>query len=220
MKIKDSIVVIGGGSQGVGFGIAKILAQDAKIVILLARRQENLNKAVSEIEQSGGKATGISVDLSDLNATKQVAHRIQQEFGSPQIVVCSSATGRFLSMEETSCEEAVEMMSNTYFASFFLIRFFLDDLLQKNEGHIVIVGSPARFINCSFVAYTASRHALYGLYSSMKQDLRNTKIRLTYVEPLRIRESTYIHNNPGTHARLPYAFRFSEKTFFEFISLQ
>jgi len=210
MIYSGKVVVVGGGSQGAGFAIACSLAQKGvKKIILLARRKNVLDQAVHDINSlvQNDISVGISVDLSDFRAVQAVAAEIKENYGVPNIIVNSSASGRFSSIDELDETEPVSSMSSTYFATINLIRVFIHELIVQNSGQIIVVGSPVRLTPLPSVTYTSSRFALYGFVEALRIDLKETQIKILYVEPSRIIEGHYFQNNPGVISRLPFFVR-------------
>jgi NAD(P)-dependent dehydrogenase (short-subunit alcohol dehydrogenase family) len=122
MKLKNKIVLITGASSGIGAATARVTAREGAHVLLLARSQEKLDDLAQEIRREGGQARVYPVDMTDAQAVAGVAGRITRDVGTPDIIVNNAGAGRWLSMEETSSEEAVAMMAAPYFAAFFLTR--------------------------------------------------------------------------------------------------
>jgi len=198
-------VVVGGGSQGIGSGIAREAARrGAREVVLLARGPEALAATAAQI---GAQATPYSVDLTDAGRVAEVCAQIRARSGVPDVVVASSASGRFLGLAESQPTDAVEAMASTYFAAFNLFRGFVADMRARGSGRFVVVGSPARALPFPAIAYKASRHALHGFAEGLREDLLGTGVGVTYVEPSRIKEGSYFARNPGVLERLPTVFR-------------
>ena len=74
-------------------------------------------------------------------------------------------------------------IESTCYAGFFLTCAFLGPMIARNRGHIVFVGSPA--VNISFAAagYIASRSAVRGLAQSLRYELSQCDVNVTYAEP-------------------------------------
>lgn len=213
MDFSGKKVLVAGGGQGIGFEVAQNLASRGAHVILLARRQAVLDEAVAEIRKSGGSASAFAVDLTDPEAVSVVTERIRSEYGCPDIFVHTSGGGRYLSTEETDPEEAVQMMATRYFSVWYVLSAFIDEMIARDSGHIVIVGSSYVWMRCSHVAYIATHHALYGMASSLRHDLFDTKLHVMWVEPPTLAPDTaFFTNNPGTRERLPRYFHSLTKT--------
>ena len=151
----------------------------------------------------GGKAFYYAVDLSDVNDTEQVLQRLKDEHGVPDIIVNNAGVGRFIRIEETSLEEAREMISLPYLAAFDVTRFFIKDMLESNSGQLTFINSPASVQPwASAVTYAAARWAMRGLAKALRADLYGSKIRVMHVIAGKT-TSNYWSNNPGSLERMP-----------------
>ncbi len=204
MKIQEKLIVVTGASQGIGAAAAKVLAKRGGKIVLLARTRPLLEQVVEEIVVNGGKAVAYAIDLKDAAAVEVCATRVMDEVGVPDIVVHSAGAGRWLLMEETSPEDAVEMMAVPYFATFNVTRSFLPHMLAKGAGHLVVVNTPAAMLTwSSAVGYIAARWALLGFTNALRNDLRGTGLHVTSIVPGVTLPTGYIDNNPGVVERVP-----------------
>jgi short-subunit dehydrogenase len=201
--LQNKIALITGASGGIGAATAKALARKSAIVVLLARRDRELDIVKKNIEVQGGKAYCYVTDLSKPEEVKQTAERIKTEVGIPDIIVNNAGMGRWRAIDETSEEEAVEMMGLPYFAAFYTTRNFIKEMMQKNTGHIINITSPVGFIPIpGALAYGTARWAMAGFSKFLKADLRGTGIRVSLVVPGKV-SSTYFEHNPGSEERIP-----------------
>lgn len=203
MHIHGKTVLVTGASGGIGAAIAKAMAKAGGRVLLLARREEELRRVADEIRQAGGDARAYPVDLADSAAVTAVAQRIKAEAGVPDIIVNNAGAGKWRFVEETSPEEAVQMMAVPYFAAFFVTRAFLPEMLERNSGHIVNASSVgSRFVWPGATAYLAARWAVRGFTEALRADLYGTGIGVTLYESGVI-QSSYWEHNPGSLERVP-----------------
>ena len=203
MHISGKTALITGASSGMGAAIAKALAKQGAQVLLLARNEARLKKIETEIKAAGGQARFYSVDLGDADAVRAVAERIQTEVGTPDILVNNAGSGCWKSIQETSPEEAWQMMELPYFAAFNLTRAFIPEMLKRNTGHIVNMSSVgSRFVWPGATAYLAARWAVRGFTEALRADLYDTKIGVTLYES-GVVESPYWEHNPGSRERVP-----------------
>ncbi len=203
MNIRGKLVLITGASSGIGAATAKAMAREGGRIILLARRRADLEKVAAEIKAKGGEAWVYPVDIADATVVEQVAQAIQAEVGVPDILINNAGAGRWLPVEETAPEEAVQMMAAPYFGAFYVTRAFLPAMRRRGTGHLVHVTSPAGFVAWpNATAYTVARWAMRGFHEALRSDLADTQIHSTLIAPTAV-ASTYFANNPGGEERLP-----------------
>jgi uncharacterized protein len=203
MEIYGKRVLITGASSGLGAAIARAMAQAGAEVLLLARGEEGLKRVAGEIESAGGKARIYPIDLTDADAVSSLAQRITQESGAPDILVNNAGSGQWKFLEETTAEEARQMMALPYFGALYITRAFLPEMLKRGSGHIVNISSVAsRFVWPGATAYTAARWAMRGFSEALRADLYGTGIGVTLYESGEI-SSPYWEHNPGSRERIP-----------------
>jgi short-subunit dehydrogenase len=203
MEIAGKVALVTGASSGMGEAIARSLARAGAQVLLLARREEELERVAAGIQSAGGRAQVHALDLTDSEAVAALAARIMRETGTPDIIVNNAGAGQWKFIEETTPAEARQMMAVPYFAAFDVTRAFIEGMLKRNSGHIVNMSSAAsRFVWPGAAAYTAARWAIRGFTEALRADLHGTGIRVTLYESTQV-ESPYWEANPGSRERMP-----------------
>ncbi len=203
MNINGKLALVTGASSGMGQAIAKALAGAGAEVILLARKRSLLDQTAAEITANGGRAHAITVDLGNPDEVETAASKIKSEIGVPDIIVNNAGSGRWKFVDETTPEEAAQMMTVPYFAAFYVTRAFYREMCQRNSGHIVNISSVAsRFVWPGATAYIAARWAVRGFNEALRADLHGTGIGVTLYES-GVVDSPYWENNPGSRERVP-----------------
>ncbi len=203
MKLQGQIVLITGASSGIGAAAAAKMAREGAHVLLLARRAERLQRLAGEIQEAGGEVHTYPVDLADIEQTIATTRRIQGEVGTPDVIVNNAGAGRYLSLEETSSAEAVEMMQVPYMAAFTVTRAFLPGMLARGSGQIINITSPAGYVAFpGAVAYSVGRWAMRGFAEALWADLHGTRIQATLLVAGLV-SSEYFISNPDSAERLP-----------------
>ncbi|MGH7754493.1 MAG: SDR family NAD(P)-dependent oxidoreductase [Gemmatimonadales bacterium] len=201
MNPRSKTALITGASSGIGAATARALAAAGARVLLVARRARDLEKVAASIGTDA--ATIYPVDLSSASAVTQLAERIGASMGTPDIIVNNAGAGQWKFVDETTPEEAVQMMAVPYFATFYVTHAFLPGMLGRNTGHIVNVSSVgSRFVWPGATAYIAARWAVRGFTEALRADLAGTGIGVTLFESGVVR-SPYWEHNPGSRERVP-----------------
>lgn len=203
MQISGKVALVTGASSGIGAAIAKQLATEGAHVLLLARNEARLKEVETSIKASGGQAHYFCLDLGDADAVKTMALKIQTEFGTPDILINNAGSGQWKFIQDTTPEEAWQMMELPYFAAFNITRAFMSEMLKRNSGHIVNISSVgSRFVWPGATAYLAARWAVRGFTEALRADLYDTNIGVTLYESGVI-ETAYWQHNPGSRERVP-----------------
>jgi short-subunit dehydrogenase len=205
MNLHGKMMVVTGASSGIGAATARAAAREGAKLVLLARTQAKLESVAQDIRRNGNVAHAYAVDLTDAEAVNEVAKRITAEVGTPEIIFNNAGTGKWMSVEETTPDEAVEWMASPYFAAFFVTRAFLPQMLKRNSGLIINMTSVASQIAWpGATAYIAARWAMHGFTEGLRADLTGTGIRTMLVSFAKV-ASSYWENNPGSEERVPKA---------------
>jgi short-subunit dehydrogenase len=155
------------------------------------------------IAAAGGTATIEALDAADGDQVLAMADRVLVDHGVPDVVVNSAGAGEWRFIEESPPEDAVRMMGAPYFAAYNTSHAFMAPMLERGEGLVIHVGSPASKIPWpGATAYSASRWALCGLHESLRQDLRGTGVRSSHVVFGEV-SSAYFDHNPESRQHIP-----------------
>ncbi len=185
MARKRPIVVITGASAGIGRATVRKFAAEGADIALLARGEEGLQAAAREVEEAGGRALVLPVDVSDWQAVDRAADRIEAELGPIDIWINNAFAGAFSEIVDLSPEEYRRVTEVTYLGQVWGTRAALRHMLPRDEGSIVLVGSALAYRGIPLQsAYCGAKHATQGFLDSVRSELlhRRSKVRLTMVQ--------------------------------------
>ncbi len=203
MKAANQLILITGGSSGIGKAAAIELARQGAEIIIQARNRDKLKAAAAEIEAAGGKVHTYSTDLTDGKAVEQAAAQITQEVGLPDVIINSAGAGDWLSLKEASVLHYEETMASPYLATAFTCKAFYDLMQSRGSGHFIVVNSVACFFSFpKATGYTPARWAMLGFARAMQADLHGTPFRLSFIALGKV-NSPYFTNNPVSEDRIP-----------------
>jgi NAD(P)-dependent dehydrogenase (short-subunit alcohol dehydrogenase family) len=162
-KVKNRVVVITGGSSGIGKAAAlKIASAGAKIVIC-ARGADELDATKKEIEAAGGTCHTYIADLSDFDSCDALVKQVLADHGSVDILVNNAGRSirRAISASYDRFHDFERTMQLNYFGALRLIMGFLPGMAERHRGHIINISSIGVLTNSPrFSAYVASKAAL------------------------------------------------------------
>lgn len=181
-KLSGKIALVTGGSRGIGFATAKILSENGAAVIITAKDQKRLQRAVSEIPNS----VGITADIRDRNDVKHVIDEIIKKYAQLDILVNNAGVfPRIRQLHEIDEEEWNEVLDVNLTGQF---RFTKEAIphLQKTSGSIINIASDAgikAYQGFYADAYSASKAALIHLTKCWALEYSKDKIRVNCICP-------------------------------------
>ncbi|HET6698653.1 MAG TPA: SDR family oxidoreductase [Nocardioidaceae bacterium] len=181
--MSTGVVVVTGGSSGVGRATARAFADEGHPVAVLARGQESLDATVAELEQRGVKALGLSVDVTDRDAVDAAADRIESELGPIEVWVNSAMVtvlGEFAEIEAADFDRVHDVVFKGTANG---TRTALRCMQPRNRGRIVQVGSALAYRGIPLQsAYCSAKHAIQGLCDSLRPELLHDGSEITVSE--------------------------------------
>jgi NAD(P)-dependent dehydrogenase (short-subunit alcohol dehydrogenase family) len=179
------VVVVTGASAGVGRATARAFGQRGDRVALLARGEEGLRDACSEVESAGGTALAIRTDVADARQVEAAADRVEQELGAIDVWVNDAMTTVFAPFKEVTPEEYRRATDVTYLGYVWGTMAALKRMLPRDRGTIVQVGSALAYRAIPLQApYCAAKFAIRGFTDSIRTELIHDKsnVHITMVQ--------------------------------------
>ncbi|MBY8345963.1 MULTISPECIES: SDR family oxidoreductase [Streptomyces] len=179
------VVVVTGASGGVGRAAARAFAARGDRVALLARGREGLAAAADEVQQAGGEALVVPVDVADAKAVDDAAQQVADAFGHIDVWVNDAFSGVFAPFTEVTPDEFRRVTEVAYLGYVFGTRAALHHMLPRDRGTIVQVGSALAYRGIPLQsAYCGAKHAIQGFNESLRCELLHsgTGVRTTMVQ--------------------------------------
>ncbi|HEX3622941.1 MAG TPA: SDR family oxidoreductase [Acidimicrobiales bacterium] len=178
------VVVVTGGSAGVGRATARAFARKGLHVGLLARGTERLEAACREVEAAGVRCLGVPTDVADAAAVEEAAARIERDLGPINVWVNNAMTSVFSPVAELDADEVRRVTEVTYLGSVNGILAALRRMRPRDRGTILQVGSALAYRAIPLQAsYCGSKFAIRGFVDSLRCELLHdgSGVRVTTV---------------------------------------
>ncbi|MBF0351557.1 MAG: SDR family NAD(P)-dependent oxidoreductase [SAR324 cluster bacterium] len=182
--ISGKIIMITGGSSGIGLAMAHRLAKAHGTVILVARTLDKLEIAKQEVEQMGGTAYVYSCDLSDPEAIGELVNKVMKDHGRVDILINNAGRSirRPIHLSYDRFHDYQRTMNLNYFGCLKLILGFMPGMRERKYGHIINISSIGCQTNVPrFSAYVASKSALDAFSRSIASEVVHDNVTLTTV---------------------------------------
>ena len=201
--MNNKLILITGGSSGIGKAAAMELHRLGATIILQARGIEKLKSAALEIDPSGNRISYYSTDLTDQASVESAAKAINENEGIPDVVINSAGAGEWLSFKEATVSHYKEAMDSPYIATTLTCKVFFDKMQDRGSGHFIIINSAACYFSFpGATGYTPARWAMLGFSRSLQADLYHTNFEVSMIAFGKV-ASPYFENNPRSEQRIP-----------------
>lgn len=193
-KLSDAVggkvVLITGGSSGIGEAAAHKIAEAGGTVVLVARTLENLEKVADDIRANGGNAHVYPCDLSDTEAIATMADKVLEDLGGVDILINNAGRSirRSLALSYDRIHDYQRTIQLNYLGAVQLILKFIPGMRERGFGHIVNVSSVGVQTRAPrFGAYIASKAALDSLCDALQAETVSDNVRFTTVHMALVR---------------------------------
>jgi len=201
--LNNKVAVITGASAGIGRCIAMAMAREGCKVVVVARRQQELDRVVAEIRAEGGRASAMATDLQVPQSIRDTMKAIEQTVGPIDILVNNVGAGTFKPLHVISDAECDLSIQLPYVAAMTATHAVVKGMVKQRSGHIVNMTSPAGIFPLPFmVPYTAGRHAMVGMSHALYEELTRFGIGVSLVCPAQV-NTGYFENNDADMSWYP-----------------
>ena len=177
------VVVVTGGSSGVGRATARAFAERGHPVAVIARGQDSLDATVKELEERGARALGLSVDVTDRAGLDAAADRVEQELGPIGVWVNSAMVTVLGEFQKVAADDFDRVHDVVFRGAANGTRTALRCMSPRNRGRIVQVSSALAYRGIPLQsAYCSAKHAVQGLTDSLRSELLHNGSEITISE--------------------------------------
>ena len=181
-----STVVITGGASGIGKALAFRFGKEGNDIIIGDIEEAALDIAISELRSEGILATGIVVDVSDLDSVRSFKEQIFSAFAPPYILCLNAGVGAGGSISESDVLDWEWVLGVNLWGVIYGLNAFLPFMEKNNNGHIVITSSIAGHLSYpNMGVYNASKHAVLSIAETLCYELqeKSTEVGVSVLCP-------------------------------------
>lgn len=200
-------VLITGANKGIGYEVARQLAERGMRVLMGARDRERGERAISGLREQGlGEVHFVHIDLTSEASIEQAAAEVKDRFRSIDVLINNAGvSGGFVAPSQTTLASLRETFETNFFGTFAVTQAFLPLLRPSMHPRIINVSSGlgsialhqpgAIYAEYNALAYCASKTALNAFSVMLANELRESGIKVNSVDPGYT--ATDLNNNSG-----------------------
>ncbi|MCK0156310.1 SDR family oxidoreductase [Cellulophaga sp. F20128] len=140
LNLKDKIIIVTGGSKGIGKGIVTVLANEGAIPVIIGRDKESVAKELQFIKDSGGDAFSAIAELTDPKQCEAAVQSVIEKYGRIDGLVNNAGVNDGVSLENGNYEDFLQSI-NRNITHYYLMAHYALAELKKSKGAIVNIGS-------------------------------------------------------------------------------
>jgi NADP-dependent 3-hydroxy acid dehydrogenase YdfG len=192
-RMADPVFLITGASTGIGAATARQAAEAGYRLVLAARSVDRLDELANEL---GGKehALAVQCDVTEWEQQQAMVERALSSFGRLDVAFANAGFGAKRGFLEESPEHWRSMVLTNVYGAALTIRATMP-ALKDSRGHLLLTGSVAGRRALPGSLYSATKWAVTAMGESARQELNDTGVRVTLIEPGMV-DTPFFSNRP------------------------
>lgn len=184
MRLKEKVAIITGGGRGIGEATAKKFAEEGAKVVIADMNQEDIDRVMEEIKQSGGEALGLSVNVVDIAQVEEMISRTVEHYGKVDIIVNNAgitADARLVKMQEDQFDKVIAVnLKGVYNCGQAAAKV----MVEQGSGVILSASSVVGIYgNFGQTNYAATKWGVIGMTKTWAKELGRKGVRANAVAP-------------------------------------
>jgi short-subunit dehydrogenase len=194
MELAGRVVLLTGGSRGLGLLLARELAGRGAKLALCGRDEETLERARAELVEKGAEVLAVPCDVSEREQVEELVRRTKERFGRVDVLINNAGTIEVGPAEVMDRADYEEAMALHFWAPLNATLAVLPEMEARGEGRIVNITSIGGKVAIPhLVPYCASKFALVGLSEGLRAELSQKGIKVVTVCPGLMRTGSPMH---------------------------
>lgn len=176
-------VALTGAAGGIGAALAHRFARGGARLGLLDRDANAVRALADELQTTGAEAKAIPCDVTSWDACQTAMQEVERTFGGVDVLINNAGITHVSRVRDTDVSVIERLMAVNFFGALYCTKAALPTLL-KRQGHIVVLSSVAGFAPLAGrCGYAASKHALHGLFNTLRAEERAANLHVMIVCP-------------------------------------
>jgi 3-oxoacyl-[acyl-carrier protein] reductase len=183
-SLAGRVVIVTGGTRGIGLMIARLLAEDGASVVVSGRDAGRLDAAVKELEAAGAAALSVSADVAKREDADRLVDATRERFGRIDVLVNNAGITRDQLLVRMKDDDWDQVLDINLRGVFLVTRAVGKVMMRQKSGRIINIGSTAGVMgNAGQVNYSAAKAGVIGLTKAAARELAHWNILVNAVAP-------------------------------------
>lgn len=181
--MKGKVVIVTGGSSGIGRSLALVFAKQGASVVFTGRNKDRMDEVSAELEELGVRYLPLLSDSASEDDNKKMIDTTIKVFGRIDVLICNAGISMRALFEDVEMDVFKQLIDINFYGMLYATKFALPYLLES-KGSIIGIssingyrGTPAR------TAYTASKYAMQGFFESLRTEVMKRGVHVLVVCP-------------------------------------
>jgi NAD(P)-dependent dehydrogenase (short-subunit alcohol dehydrogenase family) len=180
--LKDKVIVVTGGSKGIGLAVSEAAAKNRAKIVIGGRNQNEGDQIVERIRKNGGDAVFYTGDLTDVRHCEGIIRKALDTYGRLDGLVNYAGTVQSHSLLTDTSEEDFDFIFGVNFKSAFFVTKYALRELKKNGGSVIFMGSMHAYGGEEDrAAYACTKGAMLTLFKHVNKNYAKYKIRSNWI---------------------------------------
>lgn len=183
LNIRDKVIVITGGSSGMGRATATLLAERGAHVVVGARRKQSLEELVTSINSNGGSASYQVTDVTNRDDVENLVKHAVNSFGKVDAIINNAGIGPISFLDDLRVRDWEEMIDVNIKGVLYGIAAALPIFRKQGSGHFINIASTAGLkVTPKQSVYAGTKFAVRAITEGLRQEAGD-KLRVTVISP-------------------------------------
>ncbi|MEO5930388.1 MAG: SDR family NAD(P)-dependent oxidoreductase [Candidatus Kapaibacterium sp.] len=183
MRLHGTVVLVTGGSSGIGAAVARMLAAEGATIVLASRNEGKLRQ-VAETLPDRSRTLIIPTDVGDEEQVRGMIEKTIKGFGKIDVLVNNAGFGVFGSIVDLTSEEFDRVLRVNLRGTFLCMKYALPGMYERNRGTVINISSLAgKHGFAGGAAYCSSKFGVMGLAECAFNEARSHNVRMVTICP-------------------------------------
>lgn len=191
---REQVVVITGGSRGLGFAIAQEFAVRGARIVICARDEESLREAEQKLRAQGAKVLAIRCDIGKREEAEALIREASGQFGRVDVLVNNAGTIEVGPLETQTVDDFEEAMRTMFWGAVYATLAVVPQMCARRGGHIANITSIGGKVAIPhLLPYCSAKFATVGFSEGLRAELGKDHVKVTTVVPGLMRTGSHLN---------------------------